>query len=944
MMLMSMRRSGLKVSPLPSSSGARLRCRAVGRLCAVAALSVAATTGPVPAAHGSNEDSKPKSAFNVLLVSVDTLRADHLGCYGHPTIKTPNLDGLAAEGTRFAQCISSSPLTLPSHASMMTGSYPFVHGARDNGSFTLSDANETLAERLKQAGYTTHAEVAAIVLNERYGLAQGFDSYGDVATVAETKGEDVLSRKLPPLPNQLVRTADEITKAGIELLRQNQAKRFFIFLHYFDPHREYAPPEPFAGQYENGYLGEIAFVDAELGKLFGALDSLGLDDNTLVIVTSDHGEGRGDHGEDAHSFFLYDSTQHVPLVMRCPGVVPAGKVVSSQVRLIDIPATVLDLAGVEQPPQMQGASLQPLFKDPAADLELACYGDTMTPKYHLGYSALRFLRADGWKYILSPGSELYHVAEDPEELVNLAVKEPERAATMRAELRSIIAQSPAPPGTRLAVQAVEPEELSRLRALGYTSGGSPDVGGAEAAARPELDDFEPKGPNPADQKDVLRVYSAAQAALGAGNLVQAEQLLREILEKQPSAATVAKKLGAALFGQHRIEAAIIATRQAVHAEPNDASALAMLGELLKFHGDHKAAINRFREALQWDPDSFRARKGLADLLSQQKNYTEAMAHYTAAAHLKPEDADTRLNWGVALHLAGDLEAAEQQLRKAVELNPELMAAVGALATTLHDRGKMEEAVQLLAKIVETHPDDPALRQKIASWYAAKQDHGSAVEHLTKMVKLQPRNANAYYYRGVSYLAMGKLDEAIADLRKASSIDPNSWMSFGRLGDALARAGRYSEAVEAYQRVVKLKPRKVAAYHLLARLQDAAGDARGALESLRIGRAAMPDDVSLAHNLAWRLATASDADLRDGAEAVKLLEQIRAVTSDPDAALYDTLAAAYAEAGRYEDAVATARKALDAATAASMDDLAARIKRRLNLYEDGRPYHEPAKSP
>ncbi|MFQ5411876.1 MAG: sulfatase, partial [Phycisphaerae bacterium] len=438
-----------------------------------------AAKGPSAAA-----EIKGEAGMNVLFVSVDTTRADSIGCYGHPVVKTPNIDRLAAEGTRFTQCISSIPITLPSHSCMMTGSYQYVHGARDNGGFVLDDANETLAEQLRAAGYATHAELGSVILNRQYGLNQGFDTYGDLHRRSDepdqrepdgaasgeeeegaSKAESSEPLKAPEaaVPWDLMsRKAKSIADAGIQLLRQNADRPFFIFLHFYDPHQPNTAPKRFADQYKDGYLAEIAYFDEQFGRIMDELRRLKLAKKTLVVFTSDHGEGRGQHGEGTHSYFLYDTTLHVPLILWNPGRIPAGRVVTTQVRLIDLAPTVLAFLGLPGTSQMQGVSLLPVLANPESDLHLAAYGDTLAPQLVFGYSALRSLRMDGWKYIHAPTPELYHVAEDPLEMFNLAASNPERVGLLRDRLKEVLIDSPDPPGSRLARTKVDEKELKKL--------------------------------------------------------------------------------------------------------------------------------------------------------------------------------------------------------------------------------------------------------------------------------------------------------------------------------------------------------------------------------------------------------------------------------------------------------------------------------------------------
>jgi arylsulfatase A-like enzyme len=442
--------------------------------------------------------------------------------------------------------------------------YPFVHGARDNGSFNLAEENITLAEIFKAAGWATHGEVAAIVLDGRYGLAQGFDTFGDVERkpeeglktqpFAELWDRDALEESTgpdiqPERPmGETERKADEITRRGIELLtaKAQANERFFMFLHYFDPHWPHEAPERFASKLPDGYLAEIAFFDEQFGKLMDALGDLGLSDRTLVVLTADHGEGRREHGEDTHSMFLYDSTLRVPLIMWFPGQIPAGQVVQERVRLIDLAPTILDFVELERTDQMQGTSLLPFIADPTLEMRLLCYSDTMVPQNALNYSPLRSLRVDGWKYILSPRSELYHLAEDGKEVFNLVQIEAQRAARMKDELREIIVQSPEPIAGRGEVRALDEDESRKLAALGYLGSNLEYVD----RSTNELDHFEPVGISPRDRMEVVQCWASGLGAFHAGQFEIAEKAYRRFLELEPASALAASFLGKCLLQGH----------------------------------------------------------------------------------------------------------------------------------------------------------------------------------------------------------------------------------------------------------------------------------------------------------------------------------------------------------------------------------------------------------
>ncbi|RMF85307.1 MAG: hypothetical protein D6744_01615, partial [Planctomycetota bacterium] len=415
--------------------------------CSATLLAQTPPSAPSPAAAG--ERDRPLS---VLLISMDTTRADHLGCYGHPANPTPNIDAVAKQGALFEHCYSPAPITLPSHSSMFTSTLPFVHGVRDNGVYRLRPENLTITEVLKQQGYATAAVVGAFVLDRAFGLSQGFDEYDDVRRV-DVGGTD----------RSRIRDADEVTDRALALLEKIGSQRFFLFVHYFDPHERYEPPPRWAGKFDDPYLEEIAFVDEQIGRLLAGLEKAGLSDRTLVVITADHGEGRGDHDESTHGYFVYDSTLRVPLILRAPRGVPAGRRISAQVRLIDLAPTILELTGAGRLPQAQGASFVSLLQGVVTgDVPRPSYGESFFPRTYLKFSQLRSLRADGWKFIHADPPELYHVVEDPGETRNLASENVERVKQMRSALRRMITDAPRIAAAEQASRQLSDEELRNL--------------------------------------------------------------------------------------------------------------------------------------------------------------------------------------------------------------------------------------------------------------------------------------------------------------------------------------------------------------------------------------------------------------------------------------------------------------------------------------------------
>jgi len=916
---------------------------------------------PAPTGSGGGPETSPVTpqiggkGINILLVSVDTTRADHLACYGHPEVKTPNIDRLAAEGTLFTQCISSAPLTLPSHATMLTGSYPFVHGARDNGLFTVPEENQTLAEIFKAAGYATHAEVATLVLKHESGMRQGFDTYGDVQpteahrkfkrftpdpwdTDMEGEAPPAIEAEKPKIESD--RKAGDITDCGIELLTQRAAsdEPFFMFLHYFDPHWPHEAPEPFASEYRDSYLAEIAYFDQEFGRLMNVLEELGFADNTFVILTSDHGEGRGQHGEYTHSTYLYDTTLHVPLVMRLPGQVPAGQVIETQVRLVDLAPTIVDCARLERTEQMQGESLLPLVVDPGRDPRLPCYSDTMVPKNSLNYSPLRSLRADGWKYILAPRSELYQVGQDTGEVFNVAQAEPELSARMRQELRDIIADSPPAPGGRAMYGAMSADDARKLAALGYVSVSA--IQDPEFNLGSELDHFEPEGINPRDRIEAIECWAAGLGAFRDGQYELSESRFSRFHELEPENRAGLSYLGRTLMMLKRNDEAIEWFRKAIELEPEGFLDQRALGNLLSMKGDYAGAEKCYRAAIEHNPDPEPiARFNLGILLATRERYGEALVLYDEVIEMEPEEPVAYMHKGAALRLTGRIEESLEPLAEAIRLDPTFASAHAQRAMSRYQLGRTDEALAGLQAAAEQMPEEPIFCYRLAQLAADRSDLERAGEWLTRLAELRPGSAAAWQMLGANDRMRGRYAAAVEHLEKALELKPDFPRALFPLATAYEALGEGDKAVQVYRRQIELAPRSPLAYTRAADILARRGDEAAGIELLRQGLSVLPEHIDLANDLAWHLATTSDASLRDGAEAVRLARYASSLKGDESFNELDTLAAAYAETGRFDEAVSTAERALAVARQLNDPELVTQISARLALFRQGKPYRQ-----
>jgi arylsulfatase A-like enzyme len=409
--------------------------------------------------------ARPKRP-NLLLVTIDTLRADHVGVYGAAAAQTPTLDGLARRGVMFRNAQTAIPLTGPSHATVMTGLYPPAHGVRDNVVFDLPASRKTLATLLHGQGYRTAAFVGAYPVAAAFGFRQGFDVFDE-------------SFHQNPVPGEgAERPANEVADAAIRWIEAGDAEPFFLWTHFYDPHAPYAPPPPFRESFhDHPYDGEIAFADAQVGRVLETLRAAGKLEGTVVAILSDHGESLGEHGEATHAVLVYESTLHVPWIVAGPQV-PAGKQIAERVATVDVLPTLLGLVGLPAPPELLGRDLRPALAGKRIPND-GLYAESLFGRLNCRWAALRSWTQGNWKLIDGGESELFDLAADPHESASLASKEPERMRQMQQALRAAL-QKMAPAGDSARPNPISAEQEERLRALGYTAGG----GGAGASRPP----------------------------------------------------------------------------------------------------------------------------------------------------------------------------------------------------------------------------------------------------------------------------------------------------------------------------------------------------------------------------------------------------------------------------------------------------------------------------
>lgn len=629
---------------------------------------------PEPPEESPARDRPSRPKANVLLVTIDTLRADHLSCYGSKAVATPAIDAVAARGVRFERAFSQVPLTPPSHASILTGAYPQVHQVRDMGGFTLDPDVPTLATVLKDAGYDTAAFVGAAVLNRHYAMDRGFDTYGDEmqdlpenekipGVVAEVRGEQVTGRAIDWLGKHLEASPN---------------RRFFLWVHYYDPHFPYDPPEPYRTRHRTDlYAGEIAYTDAQVGKLVDWLAQRRVLENTLVVLMSDHGESLGEHGEYTHGVFLYDSTMHIPLIIAGPGL-PAGAVVSPQVRSIDVMPTVADHAGVPAGKSAQGVSLLPAMVEGKGVRANYCYMETLYPKSTMAWSELRGMRTDEWKLIIAPKPELYRMARDAGETENVVQRFPADAERLQKKVWEI-AGAPEQLG-ELRPAPIDEARRRELESLGY-------VGAGQRALKIDM-----SGPDPKDRVEILGVIERATEFMNHDRFNEAAALLEKIVSLDATNPMLYKKLGLSYQRLGRFEQAEKVYLEAVKNKADEDQTHAELGNIYIRRGDLTRAVDAMERAARMNPANLQNMVNLA----------------TAYLHLdKPEETRRVLNailaqnagYAAAHNLFGILEIrrgrgaeAREHFEKAVKGNPDLTEAYMNLGLLAQNAGDSKAAI------------------------------------------------------------------------------------------------------------------------------------------------------------------------------------------------------------------------------------------------------------
>jgi arylsulfatase A-like enzyme/Tfp pilus assembly protein PilF len=669
----------------------------------------------------------------IVMISIDTLRADHLPVYGYKNVRTPAIDALAADSVVFERAYSHAPQTLPAHAALLSGRLPFETGVRDNVGFTLKASERLLPQMLRERGYTTGGVVSAFVLRKETGISRGFDFF---------------DAEMTALPNvsigQVQRDGATSEAVAERWLSSIGSPRAFLFLHLYEPHKPYSPPERFAGFAP--YDGEIAYTDEIVGTFIAYLKSHQLYDQATIVLLADHGEGLGDHGEQEHGLFVYDEAIHVPLIIKQEGNAGAGGRIRDVVQQIDLVPTILDLVKAPDPGHLRGRSLKPLLEGTGRLPDAPVYSEALYARYHFGWSELAAITTDRYRYIKAPQEELYDLERDRSERINVAPERPQARGALRATLDRLTTGS-----IIHAPAAVSADTRERLQALGYV-GAQSDV---STAPGEEL-------PDPKDKRHILETYRAAIDLAGEGKWTAAIGRLQQILREDPGMADVWSQLAAFAGRLDRLDLAVDAFRHYIDLKPSD-------------------------------PGGY---LGAAAALLKQRKLDDARDHARLAADVAGTDARARAEaheilTRIAL-VRHDADTARREAARAREADPKLPLPAYVEGRLLYDQGKYEEALPLFLDAAAEQRKLHGSPLSDLHYYAADtlgrlERYAEAEAEFERELEAFPQNGRARAGLAMLYQATGRGEAAgqvLADMLRAAptpesyALAARVWTMFG----------------------------------------------------------------------------------------------------------------------------------------------------------------------
>ncbi len=710
--------------------------------------------------------------LNVVLVTLDTTRADRLGCYGFRGIETPTIDLFASRGVRFERCYAQTPLTLPSHTTLMTGTLPIFHGVRDNGGFVVPAQLKTMAELFKDKGYATGAFIAAYVLDSKWGLDQGFDTYFDKFDFTKFKRISL---------GTVQRPANEVMAEALPWLEKNKGGKFFAWIHLYDPHTPYEPPPPYDKLYAaRPYLGEIAFADSQLRRLWELLTANGLERNTVLVFAGDHGESLGEHGEQSHGFFIYQGAVHVPLIIVTPFPKFQGVVSPEVTGLSDVLPTVCEMTGLPTPAEVQGHSLVPAFSGRRRRASVPAYSETYYPRFHYGWSDLKSVQDERYKLILAPVPELYDVVADPHEEKNLVYLQKGVYDKLAAEAETFIRKS-GENAYETDLSKVDEETREKLSALGYVASFT--------------DPAKLAGKKLADPKDKIVVFNELSRAreMGMeGKPDEAIAAIRGIIASDPDITDAYFTIGNIYFQQQKFRESIGYFQQVLGRKPDDTFAAINITLAYEGMGDYDGAekfLLGYMEKGVVDPQFYFM---LGNMNFLQKRYDKAIPYFEKCISLNAESAGSQNLLAAIAIIRDDLDGAERHIEEALRLNPKLANAHYNRAQVFEKRGRPGEAEAEYLQELEISPKHFKAMYNLSRLYRETGNEAKEYEYLKACMDADPGFPLTYFYLARIYLNRGERLEEAADLvKKGISLKPDKAelpLGYFLLADLYSRLG------------------------------------------------------------------------------------------------------------------------------------------------------------
>ena len=740
------------------------------------------------------------SDLDLVIVTLDTTRADRLGCYGAREVQTPNLDAIAARGVLFENAVSPMPLTLPAHCTLFTSRYPGAHTVRDNGGYKLPADAVTLAEVLKERGYRTGGFVGAYVLDHKWGIAQGFDRYFDDFDLKAQKSVSM---------GDIQRRGDEVVAKAFEWLDGVKNDRFFAWIHLYDPHAPYEPPEPYATRYAaRPYNGEIAWTDELVGRIVAGLDRLGVTKRTLVAILADHGESLGEHGENGHGYFVYEPVTHIPLILSGPYASMRGRRIAEVVRTVDVAPTLLDLMGARGAlASAQGRSLvstiagsppsagpgtanaAPESDAPAGNegdrLRDSGYSEAYYARFHFGWSELRAVRTRRWHFIEAPIPELYDLDADRGETVNLASSRPEVVSDLR-DLLADYERASVPAHEATAPIEEDEETLAKLAALGYAGGRSSS----------DTDRSFKDLPDPKDRIAIYNLMNQAREAIQAERDEEAAGLLEQVLRGDPEVIDAYFMLGNLLAKKHEWQKAADLYRKTLEKRPDHDYAMIGLADTLVATGRVDDAVLGYERFLRQDPGNAQITYRLAQVLLDDGRDARASEYFRKTLQAEPKTARAEVGLGVVAFRAKDLTGAKAALDRALAIDPKVRYARYNLALLAEAQGDARGAVEAYRAELADYPTEVKARFNLGRLLGRMGDVAGGTAELRRVTEESPDFATGHFFLAQALLAAGDLAGARAEAKKGLALDDASSLApLGHyvLADVYSRQGRTREA-------------------------------------------------------------------------------------------------------------------------------------------------------